>query len=354
MNRVNRRGQRLNKLDILYLLFLITIALDILWSWIDGVPQLRIVHIVLELVYLSTMSFVGYTWFLYTLDMFPAKSMKLRDYRLVLGIPVFFSLFTIIASLWTGWVFTVTPEGRYIRGSLNMLPVLINYAYMLLGSVVALRCRKETLLTIDKRRFAVAATFPIPVFFISGVQMLLPPGLPAMQGGVLVSLLILYGASQDVLVTRDYLTGLPNRAAFERDLMDQLHRYRADEGVNLYLLEGDLDEFKSINDAYGHPAGDRALLRAAEVLSQTFAAYGANVFRTGGDEFMVLIESPQELQVEALRQELNENLAASTPTDHIRLSMSLGMEKYDGHTSFRAFIENADRKLYAAKYAGQK
>ncbi|MBP3736160.1 MAG: GGDEF domain-containing protein [Lachnospiraceae bacterium] len=344
-----RRGQRPEKLDAVYGLFIITILLDSIWILIDGVPKYRTWHILLELVYLSVMAHTGYLWFLYTLDLFPAKSMLLRRYRYILGIPVLFQIALILTSVKTGLIFIVDENGTYIRGSLSLLPVLMNYCYMLLGSYVALTCRKEALLTIDKRRFTVAALFPVPVLFLSGAQMLLPPGLPTMQGGVLVALLLLYGTSQNLLITRDYLTGLPNRSAFEQDLLERLRRYRADGSSNLYLMEGDLDSFKQINDTYGHPAGDTALRHAADALRLVFSPYGAVVFRTGGDEFMVIAETDVPLDTDLLRKELNKCLLAASENDPVRLSMSLGIEKYDGRTDFRALIESADRKLYEAK-----
>lgn len=66
-----------------------------------------------------------------------------------------------------------------------MLPVVINYLYMLLGSYVALKCRKQVLFEVEKRWLTAAAFFPVPVLLLSGVQMLLPPGLPSMQAGAI-------------------------------------------------------------------------------------------------------------------------------------------------------------------------
>ena len=151
------------------------------------------------------------------------------------------------------------------------------------------------------------------------------------------------------MVTRDYLTGLPNRFAFERDLLERIRRYRPGEGAHLYLIEGDLDRFKHITDTYGHPAGDRALQLAATTLEELFAHYGAAVFRIGGDEFMMLAETSKTLDLDAISKELNAMLAQAPTSDGIELSVSLGMQEYDGHSDFRTLIEEVDKSLYDAK-----
>ncbi|MBQ9069623.1 MAG: hypothetical protein IJ131_11330, partial [Eggerthellaceae bacterium] len=143
LRHANDRVQRINKLDVLYCLFLITIVLDAIWIFIDGRPEYRIGHIVLEVVYLSAMAVVGYLWFLYSLDFLPAKTMALRKYRFILAIPVIAEIIIVISSVNTGLIFTVDEGGHYIRGSLSIPAVLLHYAYMLLGSYVALHCRKE-------------------------------------------------------------------------------------------------------------------------------------------------------------------------------------------------------------------
>ena len=349
LRRLNNKGGKLDKFDFLSFLFVATLILDCIWSFIDGVPKYRNWHIALQVVYLSTMAVTGYLWFLYTLDFFPAKDMKLHKYKYVLGLPVIIFIVLIFLSIKTNWMFVVDENGTYTRGDFHIYMVLFNYIYMLLGSYVALKCRKESVLTIDKRRFLIAAFFPVPILVLSALQIILPPGLPAMQGGVLIGFTLLYGTSQNLLITRDYLTGLPNRVAFEQDLMDRLHKIRINKESSLYLLEGDFDRFKSINDTHGHPTGDKALITTSEALKTTFAGYGAAVFRTGGDEFSMLMESETAPNMDLIRKDLAENLTKAASSDGLDLSMSLGMAEYDRSMDFKDLIEKADRSLYSEK-----
>ena len=346
LERINRRNQMPRKLDILYVMFMVSLVLDSIWIMIDGRPELRNYNLLLNLVYLSIMSAIGYVWFLFTLDMFPSKT-KLRKYRLILAIPVLIDMLLVITSPKTGWVFVVDESGTYVREPLHLISFAINYAYMLMGTYAALVARKEAQLTTDKNRLAVAAFFPLPILMLTFLQLVLPPGLPAFQGGVLISLLLVFATNQRVLVTRDPLTNLPNRFAFENDLSERIDSYR--EGTHLYLMEGDLDGFKSINDTMGHPTGDRVLTLASEVLTDVFSRYGSLVFRYGGDEFMIIVETDQPIDGEMIRKELNARLAEAGHPLFKDLSMSLGIKEYTRELDFKGLLDEVDVDLYRVK-----
>ena len=349
LRRINERVGRPDKLDALYALFILTIVLDAIWMYIDGIPSLRAANIILEVVDISAVALASYLWFLYMLDFLPVKETALYKHRFLLSIPMYTQLLLIVTSVWTGLIFTVDEGGTYIRGPIHTYIVVVNYLYMLLGSFAALRSRREALLTMDRNRYTAAALFPIPVLLFSLTQMMLPPGFPGIQGGVLVSLLVLYGILQNTRVTQDHLTGLPNRFAFEQDLLGRIRRQQAGAETRLFLLEGDLDKFKHINDTHGHPVGDLALSEGAQALNQVFSDRGAAVFRTGGDEFMMIAESEEGIDLDALQKALNEKLKEVAASHGIELSMTLGMKEYDGKMSLREFIAEVDQQLYAAK-----
>ena len=124
------KGQQANKLDAVYCLFLVTVVLDSIWILIDGQPELRTWHVLLQVVYLTAMAFTGYLWFLYTLDQFPAKSMKLRKYRFVLVIPVLIIVVLVFCSIKTSWMFVVDENGTYSRGDLHIFLIAMNYIYI--------------------------------------------------------------------------------------------------------------------------------------------------------------------------------------------------------------------------------
>jgi len=151
----------------------------------------------------------------------------------------------------------------------------------------------------------------------------------------------------------DPLTGLYNRRCLQRnmtDLLDMHRRYGHPFGVLLV----DVDDLKGINDAHGHPAGDRVLVQIAESIRSTIRAVDTAA-RLGGDEFCVLAPN-QDAQRAAI---LGERLAgvarkAVSPTDLAATGISIGVVACPEHgDQAETLIDGADRGMYRAKRAGQ-
>jgi diguanylate cyclase (GGDEF)-like protein len=151
----------------------------------------------------------------------------------------------------------------------------------------------------------------------------------------------------------DALTGLANRALF-RDRLDHALALHRRDGGGLAVLFLDLDDFKSVNDRYGHAAGDRLLRAAADRLAVGVRA-GDTVARLGGDEFAVLLEGPgdpgetaQHL-LDALRQPYR--LDGRT----VSLGASVGLVDARAHPEATAdwLVRRADTAMYAGKRGGK-
>ncbi len=123
----------------------------------------------------------------------------------------------------------------------------------------------------------------------------------------------------------DTLTGLPNRTAFMRALDKGLAR-SVDGGLSVTVLLINLDRFKSVNDTYGHSAGDDVLLETARRLG-TFKEAGTTLARLGDDEFAVLLENDGDVIAERIGRRLLECLAAPIPitTGFVRLGATIGL-----------------------------
>ena len=152
------------------------------------------------------------------------------------------------------------------------------------------------------------------------------------------------------LARHDPLTGLLNRRAFDERLRDALARAER-YGHRVALLFVDLDGFKKVNDQCGHARGDELLQEcAARIRSITRATDAAG--RTGGDEFVVLLESiPETKSAEAYASRLLE-LCAPRP-DRAGIEASLGVALYPDHArDAESLTQAADAAMYAAKRAG--
>jgi diguanylate cyclase (GGDEF)-like protein/PAS domain S-box-containing protein len=150
---------------------------------------------------------------------------------------------------------------------------------------------------------------------------------------------------------RDALTGLANRTLFVERVQLAMSARKAD-GTAVGVLFIDLDEFKQVNDTYGHPAGDELLIGVAERLSQAVRP-GDTVARLGGDEFAVLLEQPTTL---AQAMSLGERLAGqlrrpfSIAGTELIVGASIGAAMSDQLGSEGTeLLERADAAMYVAK-----
>jgi len=150
--------------------------------------------------------------------------------------------------------------------------------------------------------------------------------------------------------TIDPLTGLCNRRVGEQRLAAEAERSRR-YGHPLTVLALDLNDFKQVNDQYGHRAGDQVLKEFAQRLVTTIRASDLAV-RMGGDEFLViLLECPSE-QVQAMLARLKP-LEVEYHGEKIPVSFSVGWVSYESSETPEQFLERADRTLYADKRAGK-
>jgi diguanylate cyclase len=156
------------------------------------------------------------------------------------------------------------------------------------------------------------------------------------------------------LVARtDSLTSCLNRGAFTAKVTTLLAR--TDPRPSGALLMIDADNFKAINDLYGHNAGDEALTIIARAIRSTLQA-GELVGRMGGEEFGVYLPGVdhQRAEISAERIRRSVNLAIFSPDGRPRqLSVSIGGAVFEGQVSFSELFRIADQRLYSAKEAGR-
>lgn len=153
----------------------------------------------------------------------------------------------------------------------------------------------------------------------------------------------------------DELTGLPNRRAFMQRLEDEMgraHRY----GFNLALAMIDLDHFKSINDHFGHPAGDEVLRFYSGKLFTTFRQHDL-ASRFGGEEFAVLFpNTSRQGALAALEKVRGKALRSKLVHNDVEIeipSFSAGLTMFVATDSISSFIKRADSALYNAKTNGR-
>ena len=154
----------------------------------------------------------------------------------------------------------------------------------------------------------------------------------------------------------DPLTGLSNRRAIEEWASKQL-RGAARHGFPLWVIVADIDCFKTINDTFGHDAGDTVLTQFAEILRKNTRASDI-CGRLGGDEFLIVLTHVDvehiEMTVSKFREQFAE-LSFPFQGQSVSVTASFGVVGFHGKglQEFSALVREADQMLYEAKRAGR-
>ncbi|MFN3197138.1 MAG: diguanylate cyclase domain-containing protein [Bradymonadia bacterium] len=154
----------------------------------------------------------------------------------------------------------------------------------------------------------------------------------------------------------DHLTGLPNRSLLESRLE---HALRQRDMSPLCVCFVDLNGFKTVNDTYGHAAGDEVLVQVGQIISNLIRS-GDTAARLGGDEFVCLFEGIADQEAglalanrlrSAIAQHYSVHVDGQTCSVEVGASVGLAFYPWDGHSA-EQLLQMADQAMYAAKRGG--
>lgn len=152
------------------------------------------------------------------------------------------------------------------------------------------------------------------------------------------------------LITQDSLTKLANRHSFMTDMRQKMNRKQS-----VVLLFIDLDNFKQVNDSYGHLIGDEVLIETARRIRSFSQTYDGKAYRFAGDEFLIVIDAEREIVGADRFEELNLLISQEMNVGDglsLRLSASIGVACSEDHASLDAMIHHSDAAMYVAKNCG--
>lgn len=161
------------------------------------------------------------------------------------------------------------------------------------------------------------------------------------------------------LAYNDPLTGLPNRKLM-MDRLEQAIVSAKRRSTPLALLFVDLDEFKEVNDAYGHKTGDQLLIEIANKLRDFVRRENDTIARIGGDEFLILLtdisqRSHIESVIQLLFEKFTEPLSIGSPPVKVKVNLSIGVALFPEHgETSDTLIHNADSAMYKVKKKRKK
>ncbi|MEA1916133.1 MAG: diguanylate cyclase [Campylobacterota bacterium] len=157
----------------------------------------------------------------------------------------------------------------------------------------------------------------------------------------------------EYIASHDQMTGIYNRRKFF-----ELSEYRFTRGLeNLYAIMIDIDKFKAINDAYGHPTGDKVIKQTTKAINEQLnenAIFG----RLGGEEFAIICNLPTKDEVvqmvDRIRKSVEQQVVLSDNATVIKFTISLGLAKASAETkNLDYLLKESDIGLYEAKDRGR-
>ncbi len=324
---------------------ILLLALEISSWYFDGSsgPLHRQFHITLKYIFYLSNLLVPLLWFNY-IDFQIFKSAARLKRRRYYGILILPGIAMLTVNLKTGWIYRITEENNY-RTDLSGIIIFTSYLFLIIYAPV--------ILTIINRKKADRDIIIANLFFtglplIGAVLQITTRSTLLVWNCAALAIVAVYIFLELSNLTGDPLTGLNNRKQIEEWMMFQSRK--PDSKFSLILM--DLDNFKQVNDKYGHSEGDQALIHFAHILKNSVKQDDFTA-RYAGDEFLVGLNSTDtavtDLVIKRLKEKLDDfNRKGIKP---YRLACSCGTAVYDSFTcsSYDETVREADRNMYIDK-----
>ena len=307
---------------------------------------------ILSLLYYTLNCLVAFFWVQYVLYYIYQNQNFVNTFNYIAG-PIL-AVYNIIAlsSPVTHLVFYIDPNTNLLhKGVLYALEVITIYGFFTFSSAVALASLFSKKNQADYYHKYV--TFFSFLFFplVGGIFHMIFPHANIVWQGLTLGFLLVYIEFQFDLISRDSLTGLNNRRAFEQRLK-QIGEDETDSKRPYHIFMIDINFFKDINDKYGHPEGDKALVCTTEILKKVVGSSNVFISRYGGDEFALIyscsLQEAGNLRIKLYKEFDDFNKSALYP---YRISISVGYACINGSgkKAVSEAVKKADAELYKEK-----
>ena len=341
------------KYDHALVSFMLYFISDLFWAAvISGVlPKTRFTVTIANFLNCVFMGGITYMWLRYVMA---AEGAPHRERP----ITKFAVLFPYLVSTVVLLILFILAPHALLDDQLNILPayniflIVVPCIYISTVFLYTLQKAKRAENLIEKRQHWSIGLFPLAVIAGGLLQILILPNTPIFCYCCTLLMLRFYLQSMETQISMDPLTGLNNRGQLIR-YVSQKSNMRM-EGKQTFVIMFDVNDFKMINDTYGHAEGDRALIIVAESLKEAAKSRSMPSFlgRYGGDEFILIAHPASKDEINSLIREIRqliESKCRAEGTPYI-LSIGAGYEPLlEGQDTFQRCMHRADVKLYQDK-----
>ncbi|MBB6631459.1 GGDEF domain-containing protein [Clostridium algidicarnis] len=251
----------------------------------------------------------------------------------------------VVLTQFFGWFYYIDSNNIYHRGPLFLLSASITVALIALAFVLITVNQKN----IEKKYYFSLVFFAVPPLICIILQVVFY-GISLMLNSVVLSLLIVFLNIQNQSMHIDYLTGINNRKRLEAYLKQKVSTSNENKTFSAIMM--DLDDFKSINDTFGHDVGDDALKLTAKLLKNCTRSKDF-IARFGGDEFCIVLDISNKNELDCVIRRINDctkkyNESSGKPYK-ISFSMGYAVYDYNSRMSVEEFQKQIDILMYENK-----
>lgn len=347
------RQEKQVKYDYTLIAFMLYFFSDIVWSAVlAGILQRSIYTVVIcSFADYVLMAVITLAWLNYVMavEQVPHRNRPLNRFAVI-----FPFLLTTLAMILTYWLDpeALLSEELVLQPAFFVFLLIVPFIYIASVMIYAMRRAKMEDNPIERRKHIYIGFFPLVVVVGGLVEVVLLPHTPIFCFSATALMLIFYIKALDTQISVDPLTHLNNRGQLLRYISQHANLHI--DGRQTFVIMLDVNDFKLINDTYGHAEGDRALVIIAEAIATAVRGRELPAFigRYGGDEFILIVHPQDKSEMESLIREIRERIADTCRDQQTPFWLSIGAgydELLDGQDTIQKCMQRADKKLYLDK-----
>ena len=323
------------------------LLMDVLWLLDINhlVSFTRIQNGIINTCYFFAFSMIVIALYLYAQTTLQSSIFNSKKKLFISLIPMIVFIIAILTSYWTKLIFYIDLSGHYHRGKYLGFFLCIPAFYGLYIALKAKLLSRRTQYYIYLKEYKMLSRF-IFLPFITGILQVFFSELLLFNLGMTYALFDVYTFFQQQLVSLDPLTKINNRQQLDYFLTNKM---KGLQRKKLYLFIMDIDDFKKINDQYGHIVGDRIILKTVDILKGVANQFNGFLSRYGGDEFIMIFEIEKDQSISPIFDYIQKSLDYHG-SDVPNFSVSIGYAQYDSSLKYIPdFIHKADQYRYMNK-----
>lgn len=283
---------------------------------------------------------VGYCWCLFVEYHIYRNTNRIKKKSRILAIPLIITTILLIINLFgNGIIFSISEKNKYMRG-LFSYAVYVAVFFYYIESIWTVKTTKNDSILVE---FFPIYYFVVPCMIGTIIQGLFF-GIAVGWLCVAIAFILIYIEFQISNSFIDDLSGLYNR----KYMNHYLNKLQNAKNKHVYGFLLDVNDFKVINDTYGHLSGDRAIIHIGKILQNTIGN-GCVAIRMGGDEFVIFANFKTNEEALVLKKRIEQNVRQFNihSKEPFHLSFSIGIAKYNGNID--TFLSAMDDSMYEAK-----